>query len=145
MITIQKTKIVRCFFALCCIVLLLSSYASAQQNSQFNFNDALGSMIDDNTPGMLRVGDIQILYGHARIPCDYPAELCSATVNFVAPFLEKPVVTLTSLSNYSTHKCSYATLVQDRLTTNSFVVRIKLQANLQNLKSIPWMAIGRWR
>ncbi len=142
----QLQKIIRYFLGPCCLLLILFSHpVAAQQASQYDFNDAMNTLIDDNTPGMLRIGDVQILYGHVRIPCDYPAQLCSATVKFVAPFLEKPVVSLTSLSNYSTHKCSYATLVQDQLTTSSFVVRVKLQANIHSLKSIPWMAIGRWQ
>ncbi len=130
---------------LCGLFLVLAQPVFAQTNSTDVFSDSMALMIDDNTPGMVRVGDIQILYGRFHVPCGYPAQLCSVSVRFVAPFLEKPVVTLTSLSNSGTNKNSFATLVQDHLTTSSFVARVQLQANIQSLRNIPWMAIGRWR
>lgn len=134
--------------SLCCCVFIgfvVSGQALAQSNAPTTFDDALRTLIDDNTPGVLRIGDVQILYGHIQFPCDYPAQLCTVTVKFQAPFIEIPVVNLTSLSNFSTHKSAYATLVPDHLTTTSFKARVQLQANIPSLKRIPWMAIGRWR
>jgi hypothetical protein len=104
-----------------------------------------GPMEGVSAPGMVRIGDTQILYGISPVPCDSPSEVCQVEVKFQAPFAEQPVVTLTSLANAQTQKLGVACLLHEKLSVNGFTARVILQANVKELKRIPWMAIGRWR
>ncbi len=107
--------------------------------------DVLATLVDDRLPGMVRLGNIQILYGVMAVPCDAPVEICQVTVKFPAPFVEPPVVSFTNVANYQTQKVANAWLYKDRLSPTQFTARVAMQANVKDLRAIPWMAIGRWR
>jgi len=106
---------------------------------------AAGPLEGVSALGIVRIGDTQILYGLAPVPCESPSEVCQIDVKFQAPFVENPVVTLTTLANAQTQKVGVACLLNEKLSVTGFVARVLLQSNVKELKKVPWMAIGRWR
>ena len=128
---------------LVCFALCPLSTAHAQQEAVNA--PPLGGVIDDKTPGMVRLGDVQIAWGVATVPCPAPAQFCQVKVQFPLPFSEKPVVTLANLASHSTEKAATVSLYQELVTPRSFTARVSLEANVRALKQVPWTAIGRWR
>jgi|GEM_PF-7036386 len=103
------------------------------------------ALATDEGPGLLRIGNTQILYGTAPVSCDSPTEVCQFEVKFQTPFVEQPVVSLTTLASTQTQKVGVSCLLNEKLTQNGFSARLLLQSNVKELKKVPWMAIGRWR
>lgn len=148
-----SSKLLR--IALClCVMLLLTALAAPSlfaNKKQFEPAQPPAPLAEPSplegvsAPGVVRIGDTQILYGMAPIPCDSPSEVCLLEVKFQAPFVELPVVTLTSLASSQTQKLGVICLLNEKLTTTGFSARVILQSNVKELKRAPWTAIGRWR